>query len=91
MPTLCQVLNKIKLSNNIISLHCNHNLLSSNTMVAMNSILGISKPLNFGKPMDCSHHFHRECYAGFRPTCAYILRSNRVFSLRRRMRALLIV
>ena len=34
-------------------------------------ILGNSKPSNFGKPMDCSHHFHRECYAGFRPTCAY--------------------
>ena len=27
---------------------------------------------NFGKPMDCSHHFHRGCYAGFRPTlCLY--------------------
>ena len=42
--------------------HCNHNLLSSKTMVAMNPLLGISKPSNFGKPMDCSHHFHRECY-----------------------------
>ena len=21
--------------------------------------------------MDCSHDFHRECFAGFRPTCAY--------------------
>jgi len=51
--------------------HCNHNLLSSKTTVAMNPPLGNSKPSNFGKPMDCSHHFHRECYAGFRPTCAY--------------------
>ena len=51
--------------------HCNHNLLSSKTMVAMNSPLGNSKPPNFGKPMDYSHHFHRVCYTGFRPTCAY--------------------
>ena len=71
MPTLCQVLNKIKLSNNIITLHCNHNLLSSKTMVAMNPPLGNSKPPNFGKPMDYSHHFHRVCYTGFKPTCAY--------------------
>ena len=51
--------------------HCNHNLLSSKTMVAMNPPLGNSKPPNFGKPMDYSHHFHRVCYTGFRPTCAY--------------------
>jgi len=51
--------------------HCILNLLSSKTMVVMNPLLGSSKPSNFGKPMDCSHHFHRECYAGFRPTCAY--------------------
>ena len=38
---------------------------------AMNPPLGNSKPPNFGKPMDCSHHFHRVCYTGFRPTCAY--------------------
>ena len=31
-----------------------------------------SKPSNFGKTMDWSHHFHcRVCHAGFRPTCAY--------------------
>ena len=30
--------------------HCNHNLLSSKTMVAMNPPLGNSKPPNFGKP-----------------------------------------
>ena len=46
-------------------------ILSHKTMVATNPPLGNSKPSNFGKPMDCSHHFHRECYAGFRPTCAY--------------------
>ena len=40
-------------------------------MVAMNPLLGNSKPSNFRKPMDSSHHFLRECYAGFRPTCAY--------------------
>ncbi len=40
-------------------------------MVAMNPPLGNSKPPNFGKPMDYSHHFHRVCYTGFRPTCAY--------------------
>ena len=51
--------------------HCNHNLLSPKTMVAMNPPLGNSKPPNFGKPMDYSHHFHRVCYTGFRPTCAY--------------------
>ena len=51
--------------------HCNRNLLSSKTMVAMNPPLGNSKPPNFGKPMDYSHHFHRVCYTGFRPTCAY--------------------
>ncbi len=34
--------------------------------------MGNSKPPNFGKPMDYSHHFHRVCYTGFRPTCAYI-------------------
>ena len=51
--------------------HCKHNLLSSKTMVAMNPPLGNSKPPNFGKPMDYSHHFHRVCYTGFRPTCAY--------------------
>ena len=51
--------------------HCNHNLLSSKTMVPMNPHLGNSKPPNFGKPMDYSHHFHRVCYTGFRPTCAY--------------------
>ena len=51
--------------------HCNHNLLSPKTMVAMNPLLGNSKPPNFGKPMDYSHHFHRVCYTGFRPTCAY--------------------
>ena len=37
----------------------------------MNPPLGNSKPPNFGKPMDYSHHFHRVCYTGFRPTCAY--------------------
>ena len=51
--------------------HCNHNLLSPKTMVAVNPPLGNSKPPNFGKPMDYSHHFHRVCYIGFRPTCAY--------------------
>ena len=51
--------------------HCNHNLLSSKTTVATNPPLGNSKPPNFGKPMDYSHHFHRVCYTGFRPTCAY--------------------
>ena len=51
--------------------HCNHNLLSSKTMVAMNPPLGNSKPPKFGKPMDYSHHFHRVCYTGFKPTCAY--------------------
>ena len=51
--------------------HCNHNLLSPKTMVAMNPLLGNSKPPNFGKPMDYLHHFHRVCYTGFRPTCAY--------------------
>ena len=51
--------------------HCNHNLLSPKTMVAMNPPLGNSKPPKFGKPMDYSHHFHRVCYTGFRPTCAY--------------------
>ena len=51
----------------------------------MNPPFGNSKPSNFGKPMDCSHHFHRECYAGFRPTCAY-----QSISLRRRMRAFII-
>ena len=52
-------------------MHCNHNLLSPKTMVAMNPLLGNSKPPNFGKPMDYSRHFHRVCYTGFRPTCAY--------------------
>ena len=42
--------------------HCILNLLSSKTMVVINPLLGSSKPSNFGKPMDCSHHFHRECY-----------------------------
>ena len=32
-----------------------------------------SKPPNFGKPMDYSHHFHQVCYTGFRPTCAYMI------------------
>ena len=31
--------------------HCNHNLLSPKTMVAMNPLLGNSKPSNFGKPI----------------------------------------
>ena len=46
-------------------------ILSHKSMVATDPPLGNSKPSNFGKPMDPSHHFHRECYAGFRPTCAY--------------------
>ena len=33
--------------------------------------MGNSKPPNFEKPMDYSHHFHRVCCTGFRPTCAY--------------------
>ncbi len=34
-------------------------------------LTGNSKPPNFEKPMDYSHHFHRVCCTGFRPTCAY--------------------
>ena len=50
--------------------HCNHNLLSYKTMVDTNPLRGNSKSSNFGKPMDCSQHFHRVCRAGSGPTFA---------------------
>ena len=50
--------------------HCNHNLLSYKTMVDTNPLRGNSKSSNFGKPMDCTQHFHRVCRAGSGPTCA---------------------